>query len=126
MTPLDLARDFLKKGRVDERVCYLLRDRPEIEDDPFGLHAQQAIEKYLKAILALGQERPERTHDLKVLAGQCEEVGHPLPPWAAAVFDLTPFASEFRYPSAVVPPIDRDEVLAQVVAVREWAEQIIG
>lgn len=126
MTPLDLAREFIKKGRVDEDVCSLLATRSEIEDAAFGLHAQQAVEKYLKAVLAIAQERPQHTHDLSSLAGQCEEAGHALPSGLQGVFDLTPFAREVRYPYATSPPIDRIQVLDLVVGVRKWAEHVVS
>ena len=126
MTPLDLAREFIKKGRADETLCGRIVDDGDIEDAVFGLHAQQAVEKYLKAILAMNQDRPEHTHDLGSLAAQCEEGGQSLPSELSGVFALTPFAREFRYPFGVPPPIDRAQILELVARVRDWAEQIVG
>ena len=61
MTPLDLAKAYLAKGQEDEAVLGEFVDNPRISDSVFGFHAQQAIEKYLKAILALREESPART-----------------------------------------------------------------
>lgn len=126
MTPLELAREFIKKGQEDELACRHLADASDVGDAPFGLHAQQAIEKYLKAILAINQERPEHTHDLESLAAQCEDGGHRLPSELTGVFALTPFASELRYPFAKTPPIDRTRILELVVGVRQWVEHILS
>lgn len=126
MTPLDLAREFIKKGRADETLCERVVEERDIDDAIFGLHAQAAAEKYLKAILAIGQERPEHTHNLEALAAQCDEVGHPLPADLTDVFALTPFAVEFRYPKTEVPPLDRGRALELITGVREWAERIVG
>lgn len=126
MTPLDLAKAFLDKGREDESLLEAGLTDSRIAGAVFGFHAQQAAEKYLKAVLAVDQERPEKTHDLKVLANQCELGGHPVPEELAEVFDFVPFAVDERYPFAVVPPIDRTAALNLVIKVREWARQILA
>jgi HEPN domain-containing protein len=48
------------------RSCGLV-DNPAITDDAIGFHAQQAVEKALKAVLALVGVRFPRTHDLGFL-----------------------------------------------------------
>lgn len=126
MTPLDLARAFLEKGREDESTLEIGAEDPRMSDAIFAFHAQQAAEKYLKAVLAIDQERPERTHDLRILAEQCAQAGHPiLEDRLGAVGDLSRYAVQDRYPLALTPPIDRAETLGLVVAVRAWAEDVI-
>lgn len=122
MTPLDLAKAFLEKGREDEVLLERIVTDAAIADSLFGFHAQQAVEKYLKALLAVEQERPERTHDLGVLIEQCRQAGHDLSSDLADVSDLSRYAVQERYPLAVTPPIDRAEALQQVASVREWVE----
>lgn len=77
MTPLDLARAFVAKAREDEDLLEQATTNLKVADSVFGFHAQQAAEKYLKAVLAIDQERPEWTHDLGKLARQCADAGHP-------------------------------------------------
>ncbi len=125
MTPLDLARAFLAKAREDEALLESVLENPGISDAIFGFHAQQAAEKYLKAVLAIEQERPERTHDLRVLAEQCEAAGHELPETGNELARLSPYAVQERYPFAPVPPIDRQVALNLVAALRRWAEGLI-
>ena len=50
-----------------------------IVDDPnltpaVAFHAQQAIEKSFKAVIAQGHDEPPRTHDLLVLYGQVQKI----------------------------------------------------
>ena len=75
-------------------------------DEEWGFQAQQALEKLLKAALALRDQPPERTHDLGRLAAQ---LGVPLP---EALLALQVYAVEARYeegPFAL--PLERAELL---------------
>lgn len=100
-------------------------DDEAITDAIFGFHAQQAAEKYLKAVLAIDQERPERTHDLRALAYQCGQSGHPLPDDLQDVLELSPFAVQERYPFALTPPIARGKTLELINDMWRWAEHIV-
>lgn len=79
MTPLDLAKAFLEKGRDDENLLEVILEDVRIPDWLFGFHAQQAAEKYLKALLAVAQEKPARTHDLDFLIAQCRRAAFEVP-----------------------------------------------
>lgn len=125
MTPLDLARAFMEKGREDEVLLERIVADDAIADALFGFHAQQAVEKYLKAVLAIDQERPERTHDLGVLAAQCDRAGHLLPEELDGISDLSRYAVQERYPMALTPPVDRKPVLDLVVKARAWAQAAV-
>ena len=125
MTPLDLAKAYLAKGQDDQALLDRIVDDEAITDAIFGFHAQQAAEKYLKAVLAIDQERPERTHDLRALADQCEQSGHPLPDDLQEVLELSPFAVQERYPFAHTPPIDANKTLGLLADMWRWAEQIV-
>lgn len=127
MTPLDLAKAFLAKCREDEVLLERIVSDDAVADALFGFHAQQATEKYLKAILAIDQVRPERTHDLEVLAEQCARAGHPVPEeHIGAISDLSRYAVQERYPLALTPPIDRVAALDLVVRVRRWVESVVS
>lgn len=43
---------LLRKAREDQAVIAKLADDPQIADSAVGFHAQQAVEKALKAVLA--------------------------------------------------------------------------
>ena len=126
MTPLDLAKAFLEKGREDEVLLERIIADEVVADALFGFHAQQAVEKYLKAVLAIDQEKPARTHALAVLADQCRDAGHALPERLGAISDLSRFTVQERYPLAVTPPIERAGALDLVARVRAWAQDIVA
>jgi len=126
MTPLDLARAFLAKGREDELLLSRNLGERVVSDTLLGFHAQQAAEKYLKAVLAIDQDRPKRTHDLDVLAEQCVLAGHSIPEDASSwLAPLSTYAVRPRYPFAEVDAVDRQTMLTTVRALRSWAESVV-
>ena len=72
--------------------------------DTACFHAQQAVEKYLKGVLAWrGLEIP-RTHDLEELQRLCIQL-EPWPELASFdLTDLTAYAVELRYDAEFWPP----------------------
>jgi HEPN domain len=68
---------------------------PEINDDPVGFHAQQAVEKALKVALTLHGVDFPKTHDLDFLVGLCNRNEIELPTEMTQVGWLTPWAAEF-------------------------------
>lgn len=86
----DLARDWLLKAHSD-----LKSGRTMLETDgPYDttcFHAQQAIEKSLKALLAFHEQPVPRTHDLEELQRLC------LPLQALPALDKLDFAETTDY-----------------------------
>src|SRR5207237_1151451 len=64
MAASDEARRFLQKASQDEYVLARLLEDPAAPDEQLGFHAQQAVEKLLKAALFLAGGQPPRTHHL--------------------------------------------------------------
>ena len=62
--PLDLARRFLDVADRDLRTLRLLAAAPDSDDEAVGFHAQQSIEKCLKAVLSVNEIAFRQTHDL--------------------------------------------------------------
>ncbi len=127
MTPLDLARAFLEKGKEDEVLLGRLVDDTDVSDDIFGFHVQQAVEKFIKSVLAVEQARPTRTHDLASLFEQAAIAGSEIPEDILEVRSFTPYAVRNRNPFFdPAPMIDRKSTFALVQKVRAWAEEIVG
>ena len=91
----DLAKVLARKAEDDAKAMQLLASNPEISDEIVGFHAQQAIEKWLKAAMALhGLERPAfTTRRLLEILGQA---GIDLPPAADRLDDLSIYAVPLR------------------------------
>lgn len=92
----DLVRGWLVKARSDLAAGHLVVDG----DGPYDtacFHAQQAIEKALKALLALYDQPIPRTHDLDELQRLCLTTA-PLPGLADLdLTEVTDYAVLVRY-----------------------------
>jgi HEPN domain-containing protein len=64
-------------------------------------HCQQAAEKAVKAYLVQHGKPYEKTHDIEVLVDLACEIESTFSQLADAADTLTPYATRFRYPSAV-------------------------
>lgn len=115
MNALDRARTLLRKANIDFGQMTLNLNYPVPEDEPFGFHAHQAIEKALKAYITILGIRYPRTHDLGVLLKILQEQGQPVDNyWEYA--ELNPFAAEWRYDDDDFPdtPLDRPALYSKV------------
>lgn len=90
---------------------------PEVSDRIVGFHAQQCVEKLLKAVLASRGVDFPFTHDLETLRRLLDEQGLAVPVDPSTLALLTPFSVRQRYGELDEEPVDRAEL-------RELAEQI--
>ena len=61
----DFVQDRLSKAEEDLLVAQELLERDRISYDPVGFHAQQAAEKFLKALLTRHQIPFPKTHSIR-------------------------------------------------------------
>jgi len=127
MKRLQMVRVLLHKAAQDEAVLEALVNDPKFDDDTVGFHAQQAVEKLLKAWLSyLGVDYP-KVHRLETLLDLLEAGGKAVPGELAEVTRLTPFATVFRYDDLpLAADIDRKGLLPLVRKVRAYVEKEIG
>jgi HEPN domain-containing protein len=125
----EIAVSLLEKARGDRKACYALAADPEIPAWLAGFHAQQAVEKALKSVLAYKLVEYPRTHNLSMLIGLLRINNLPLPPNAEEIPQLTPFGIAFRYedtsPKDEKIPIDRIWATECVDRTILWAESIL-
>jgi len=124
--PVDLARAYLKLADRDIKALDLLIRSEEIDDETVGFHAQQAVEKSLKAVLALHAIPFRKTHDLQELMDLMIDNGKSLPPNADKLEVLNPYAVLLRYDFVELKGFDRGSAYDLVVSVRGWAAKQIG
>jgi HEPN domain-containing protein len=97
MSGVEHAREMVILAQRDLKALQGMFDADTFADEIFGFHAQQAVEKALKAWLTVvGVEYP-RTHDLEELLGLLEEHAEPILEAFYDLVDLTDFAVQFRY-----------------------------
>jgi len=93
----ELASRLIRKAEEDMLLLEKIVDDEDISSEIVGFHAQQAIEKLLKALLISKIIPFRRTHDLGELTDLCSEHGIKVPDELYDVDELTPFAVEYRY-----------------------------
>lgn len=103
----------------------LLASDPEIDDESVGFHAQQAIEKWIKAVMASHGLPEEREHDLGLLLEILAAAGIEAPPGADWLDDLSIYAVSMRYDELLdSEPLDREAVMALVAEVGDWGKRV--
>lgn len=124
-TQFDLARGFMQKGESDRLTAALITQSPGPYDTAC-FHTQQAVEKYLKAVIALAGSPIPRTHDLVDIYDLCLAVEPALVVDRIEIAVLTPYAVQLRYNPTFWP--DRataEEALAIVARVRDTVLTIL-
>lgn len=73
------ARVLLDRADADAVALVTPADHPEVADEIVGFHAQQAVEKLLKAVLAARDIRAPRSHSVSELFDLVTESGVHVP-----------------------------------------------
>jgi HEPN domain-containing protein len=88
-------------------------------------HAQQCVEKYLKALLmARGQQFP-RTHDVVALSELCYQSGVIISVGLESLERLAAYAVQVRYPGEDPSVAEAKEALQVASAVRRFARKLL-
>lgn len=123
----DLAEQLLRKAADDEAAARAMLPLESVTDAIVGFHAQQAVEKSLKAVLAAREVEFPFIHDIEGLADLCEEAGAGLPEELDGVDRLTPYAAGLRYDDDQPSIVARETALNWATAGVAWArDQIQG
>jgi len=94
-----LIKEWVEKAEAD----FATANREILAVDPANydavcFHAQQCIEKLMKALLLRRNTIPPKTHDLAYLASLLEEAGEPLSWPSHELHYISRAAVEYRYP----------------------------
>lgn len=109
-----------------DRLAFLtLCANPDIELRIAGFHGQQAVEKYLKALLVARGTAFTPTHDVVKLALLLSTAGTGLPVSIDALKRINPYAVMFRYDDRDIHTVTRDEAMALVGAIADWAGSLL-
>ena len=123
MTPQrEEAARLLRLARRDQAACNALLGAPGVAVAVAFFHAQQAVEKALKAVMCLRGLEYRRTHDLEELAGQLADANCQPTVEEAELRLLTPYAVEYRYDDEAPELLAPAQALVIVAAVLAWAD----
>ncbi len=118
----ELVREWVRKAEADSRTT---ERESRVTDGPnwdaVCFHAQQAIEKYFKALLQEQGIPFPRIHDLSILA---KPLFPSYPEWETrrdSLERLSLFAVQLRYPGEAASEQDAKEAL---VIMREWRARL--
>ncbi|MFZ3207501.1 MAG: HEPN domain-containing protein [Geobacteraceae bacterium] len=115
MNHIDQAGKLLLMAAKDMRAMELMISPESIDDEIFGFHAQQAVEKSLKAWITVTGGTYSFTHDLWVLLMTLRELGCDIEKFKQMIM-LTPFAAQLRYEplETVDEPLDRRKLQKEI------------
>jgi HEPN domain len=124
-----IAKVLVGKAFSNANVARMMKDVPthQIGDEVFGNNVQQAVEKWIKAMIAWKGHRYPFTHDIGELFEAAKKAGLSKPDDVDADLaeTLTDYAEKERYESVRQgPPLDRVALLALLDAVAAWADGV--
>jgi HEPN domain-containing protein len=111
----DLVIGLMRKAASDMRAAHVTLEAGAF--DAAAFHAQQAVERFLKAFLASRNVEFAYTHNLTKLVEQCAELDEQFLALSTRVEPLTPYAVELRYDSDFWPT---EEAATQANRVAEY------
>lgn len=127
MTPQrEEAERYLRLARRDEAAFHTLLNSATVDFAVACFHAQQAVEKALKAVMFLRGLEFRRTHDLEELSGTLADAGVNIPLEEEELRRLTPYAVEFRYDDEPMPLVTPEQALAYTSRVLVWADKALA
>jgi HEPN domain-containing protein len=111
-----------RKAEADATAARQLAGNPEITDEIVGFHAQQAVEKWLKALMAARGLPEARIHDIGRLLQILNNDGAELPENSEQLDELTIYAVPMRYDELLdAEPLDREVTVSLLEEVSRWA-----
>ncbi|ADB52378.1 HEPN domain-containing protein [Conexibacter woesei] len=122
---VEAARLLLRKARADLAAVRALADSEGQDDGVIGFHAQQAVEKAFKAVLAAREFDVPRTHDISFLLRQLAKVGNAAPAPLTDARWLSPWAVTTRYDEVEDEPLDRSEAVELAASAVGWASTVV-
>lgn len=126
MTPQrEEAERFLRLARRDEAAFLALLNSPGVDFAVACFHAQQAVEKTLKAVIFQQGLEFQRTHDLEELSGILSDAGINTPLDEEEFRRLTPYAVAFRYDDEPMLLVTPEQAVNYISRIFDWADKML-
>ena len=119
--------DWLKHAQSDCQLARLAKGRQGILPEQICFHAQQAVEKAIKAVLVFRRIAFPLVHDVEELLELTRQGGISVPPSVAEAGSLTPFAVQARYPGydEAISSEEVEEAIRLAEHAIAWASSMI-
>jgi HEPN domain-containing protein len=120
----EMVTEWMRHAWQDMAVVRLV-EKDEIAPEIITFHAQQAVEKALKALLIQRQIDFPRTHVIGVLISLCKESGYKIDENLEEAATLSRYAVASRYPGETDPITRQEAKIAAELAnqVLDWSEK---
>lgn len=121
------ASVLLSMAGKDIELLRFIVSSDVIADEIFGFHAQQAVEKSLKAWIVGAGGTIDRTHDVRRLLIMLQDLGFDVDCYRELI-PLNSFAVQFRYEAMEEEdvPLDRAEMLNKVESLHEYVKAFLA
>ncbi|NWF49871.1 MAG: HEPN domain-containing protein [Ignavibacteriaceae bacterium] len=128
MQDLKNAVKMFKMAEKDFKALKNMTDETLFDIEIFGFHAQQTVEKLLKAWLSAIGVKYEKSHDLQILFSLLNANGQNVPAELETLENLTDFSVNFRYDvfESVDASIERQGTINQIQQLRDLVNKIIS
>lgn len=100
----EMAQVWMAKAKSDLATARLLITGNEPYLDTGSYHCQQAAEKAIKAWLTAEEIPFIKTHSLEILVNLCAPSAPGIEQFLGHAMELTPLATEYRYPGDMLEP----------------------
>jgi len=128
MKDIKHARHMLSMASKDLLALEKMKDDPVyFYDEVYGFHAQQTVEKSMKALLSYFGIKYRKIHDLGELLALLKEKDNNSPQIFHGLLDLTDYAVMFRYDDYTDSPntLNREEIYNGVLNAYNYAKKLI-
>ena len=128
MQDLKNAIKMFNMAEKDFKALKNMIDETLFDIEIFGFHAQQTVEKLLKAWLSSINIKYDRTHDLQILFSLLIQNGQQIPSELENLEDLTDFSVNFRYDvfDYVDASLERQKVIDNIQLLRDLVNNLIN
>lgn len=128
MKDLKNAVKMFKVAEKDFKALKNMTDESLFDIEIFGFHAQQTVEKLLKAWLSAIGVKYEKTHDLQILFSLLKANGQNIPAELETLEILTDFSVNFRYDvfENVDASLERNEIIKLIIQLKDLVNKYIS
>ena len=125
----DVIKRWIQKAEIDIKTARILIESEDPPTESICFHAQQAVEKLLKAYLTYMDTRAGKTHDIAALLEMCIEKDREFENLdTEKLGNLTFYAVDVRYPETLYTPSfeEAQEALELAEKVRTFVLKKLG